>query len=630
MSIRNWLLSLVFALVGLLPFVAVAQQSANVLPPIKIAMIGDSTMSSYANPPPDKPTLTGWGQVFGLYFHDSVQVLNHAASGRSSKSFLREGRWEPVLALKPSYVFIQFGHNDQPGKGDRTTDPDTDYQDNLKKYIDDARAIGCTPILVTPVARRTFQTGHAHTTLTPYADATKKVGQDKQVAVIDLHALSFELFDKLGDEASSTLTASASDRTHFSRHGAKEIARLVANSVSSNVPALAAYLLQAEAGTSLRSNMVGAYGPWLAADVLGDGPARLSFRLDKWKSVKEWQPAARARVLECMSPVNLGAQPEVRVDSTHEFDGLKIERLSWQLPGGPRSEAVLLKPANATGKLPGILALHDHGGNKFLGWRKITRIDDQPWQIVVDHQQRYYGGVAWANEIAKRGYAVLIHDTFLFASRRVRVSDVADRVKQNGVDPEPTDEEGIKRYNAFAASHENIMEKSLLSAGTTWPGVYVVEDQRALDVLCARPDVDAKRVGCCGLSGGGMRTVFLGGLDDRIRCAIAVGFMTTWREFLLDKCFTHTWMTYVPLLPRDLDFPEILAMRAPAATMVLNCNEDALYTVPEMRRADAIMRATFDKAGAADLYRCNFYSGGHKFDLEMQKDAFDWFDKHLK
>jgi hypothetical protein len=86
----------------------------------------------------------------------------------------------------------------------------------------------------------------------------------------------------------------------------------------------------------------------------------------------------------------------------------------------------------------------------------------------------------------------------------------------------------------------------------------------------------------------------------------------------------------VPLLPRDLDFPEILALRAPAATMVLNCNEDPLYTVPEMRRADEMIKATFKKAGAPGMYRCNFYEGGHKFDGEMQKDAFDWFDRHLK
>jgi dienelactone hydrolase len=386
----------------------------------------------------------------------------------------------------------------------------------------------------------------------------------------------------------------------------------------------------AQQPASPRLNMVGAYGPWLSDKVLGDGPARLSFRAGKWQSLDEWRRAARARVWDCMAPVDLGGKPEVRVDSVSEFDGLRVERLSWQLPAGPRTEAVFLKPAGAQGRLPGVLALHDHGGNKYLGWRKIARVDDKPWPIVAVHQERYYGNVAWANEIAKRGYAVLVHDTFPFASRRVRVAEVSERVRQNGVDPDPTDDEGMQRYNSFAAAHEHIMEKSLISAGTTWPGVYVVEDQRALDVLCARQDVDAQRVGCAGLSGGGMRTVFLGGLDDRIRCAVAVGFMTTWREFLLDKCFTHTWMTYVPLLPRDLDFPEILALRAPAATMVLNCTEDALYTVPEMRRADAMIRETFEKGGAADAYRCSFYSGGHKFDLEMQKDAFDWFDRHLK
>ena len=377
-------------------------------------------------------------------------------------------------------------------------------------------------------------------------------------------------------------------------------------------------------------NMVGSYGPWLAKQVLGDGPARLSFRTGKWKSLDEWRQTARQRVWECLAPVDQGGQPEVRVEETREFDGLQIQRLSWQLPGGPRTEAVFLKPAGAKGPLPGILALHDHGGNKFLGWRKIARIDDQPGAVVSEHQQNYYGGVAWANEIARRGYAVLVHDTFPFASRRVQVSEVSPSVRQSGIDPQPDDVMGIKRYNAFASAHEHIMAKSLFSAGTTWPGVYVVEDQRALDVLCAQPEVDPERVGCAGLSGGGMRTVFLGGLDDRIRCAVAVGFMTTWREFLLDKCFTHTWMTYVPLLPRDLDFPEILALRAPAATMVQNCNEDGLYTLPEMQRADAIIRETFEKGGAGNMYRCHFYPGGHKFDLEMQKDAFEWFDRHLK
>ena len=380
----------------------------------------------------------------------------------------------------------------------------------------------------------------------------------------------------------------------------------------------------------LRHNMVGAYGPWLADEVLGSEPGALSLRTGEWGSVDEWRAAARQRVLERLAPVDLGGTPEVTVHSRHSHDGLDFERLSWQLPAGPRTEAVFIKPAGAEGPLPGILGLHDHAANKFLGWRKIVRTGTDDWEIQRTHQAEYYDGLAWANEIARRGYAVLVHDTFPFASRRVKVKDVPEQIREGGVDPEPDDLEGIQKYNHFAGEHEHIMAKSLFSAGTTWPGVYLVEDQRALDVLAARPEVDPDRLGCAGLSGGGMRTVFLGGLDERVDVAVAVGFMTTWRDFLLDKVFTHTWMTYVPLLPRELDFPEILALRAPAATMVLSCREDPLYTLPEMERADAILRETFERAGAADRYQGRFYNGGHKFDREMQADAFAWFDRFLK
>jgi lysophospholipase L1-like esterase len=210
----------------------------NAPKPVRIALIGDSTMASYAKPPADRPDLTGWGQVFGESFDSGITVLNHAASGRSSKSFLSEGRWEPVLAEKPDYVFIQFGHNDQPGKGDRATDPQGDFQDNLRRYVREARAAGTKPVLVTPVARRTFADGKAATTLTPYAEATLKVGKELGVPVVDLHAASFQLFDSLGDAASADLTASASDRTHFSRKGGLVIAGLVAAALPKAVPEL--------------------------------------------------------------------------------------------------------------------------------------------------------------------------------------------------------------------------------------------------------------------------------------------------------------------------------------------------------------------------------------------------------
>ena len=235
-------LTLLFALAAVVvPLNAMLGQEVKHTP-IRIALIGDSTVANYANPPADRPELTGWGQVLDELFEDHVEVANHAASGRSSKSFLREGRWQKLLDGRPDYVFIQFGHNDQPGKGDRTTDPDGEYQDYLRQYLRDARQVGVRPILVTPVARRTFQDGKPATTLRPYADAMKKVGRETDTPVIDLHTASLKLFGALGDEGSAHFSASATDRTHFSRRGALAVARLVVNELPVAAPGLATHL----------------------------------------------------------------------------------------------------------------------------------------------------------------------------------------------------------------------------------------------------------------------------------------------------------------------------------------------------------------------------------------------------
>jgi hypothetical protein len=106
--------------------------------------------------------------------------------------------------------------------------------------------------------------------------------------------------------------------------------------------------------------------------------------------------------------------------------------------------------------------------------------------------------------------------------------------------------------------------------------------------------------------------------------------MTTWRDYLLNKCYTHTWMIYIPALPLDLDYPEILGLTVPNPVLVLNNREDQLFTLPEMQRADTILKDVYDKAKAADRYRASFYPGPHKFDLKMQAEAFAWLDRWLK
>jgi dienelactone hydrolase len=379
----------------------------------------------------------------------------------------------------------------------------------------------------------------------------------------------------------------------------------------------------------MHPTMIGAYGPW-AASLVTDGPASFSFRRAEWTDVEAWRPVARQRLLDRLARPDTGGTPEVTVRRQFTYDGLHVEELSWQLPYGPPTEAIFLRPAGATGKLPGILALHDHAGNKYFGKLKIARTTDELHPLMLEHYEACYGGVAWANELAKRGYATLVPDAYAFASRRVRLADVPEKIREGLTDQDSEDPADIAAYNRWASGHETIMAKSLFCAGTTWPGVFLAEDQRALDVLCAREDVNAKRVGCGGLSGGGLRTVHLGGVDPRIQCAVCAGMMTTWRDYLLNKSHTHTWMVYVPLLPPELDYPEILGLRVPLPTMVLNNIDDPLFTLPEMERADSILREVYAKAGAKERYRCSFYPGPHKFDLEMQDAAFDWFDRWLK
>jgi dienelactone hydrolase len=375
--------------------------------------------------------------------------------------------------------------------------------------------------------------------------------------------------------------------------------------------------------------MIGLYGPW-AASLTANKLPTLSFRNPEWTDIESWRMMVRRRVMDRMAVPDISGLPELRVIREFVYDGLLVKELEWQLPYGRPTQAILLKPVNANEPLPGILAFHDHGGDKYFGKRKITRIEDNPHPLTTAHQKKYYSGLAWANELAKRGYIVLVPDAFSFASRRVMLQDVPKSLRQGLSDKDPENPANIAAYNKWAADHESVMAKSLFSAGTTWPAMFFAEDRKALDILCSMPEVDTKRVGCAGLSGGGLRTAFMAGLDPRIQSAVCVGFMTTWKDFLLYKSVDHTWMIYTPLLPLELDFPEILGMRIPLPTLILNDLADDLYTLAEMKEADRILAELYHKVDADNRYKCSYYPGPHKFDAPMQAEAFTWFDRWLK
>ncbi len=374
-------------------------------------------------------------------------------------------------------------------------------------------------------------------------------------------------------------------------------------------------------------SMIGAYGDWAAS--LAPDPGTRSLRSQPDQDVDAWRAETREYVSDRLARPETGGTPVPRTERTYESDGLHVEELTWELPYGPPTDAVFLRPANATGPLPGVLGLHDHGGQKYFGHRKIADTDADIHPTIAEHREQCYGGRAWANELAKQGYAVLVHDAFAFASRRVRLADVPTDLRDGTPEPRDDDPASIDAYDAWAAAHESTMAKSLFAAGTTWPGVFLAEDQRALDVLCDREEVDDSHIGCAGLSGGGLRTVFLGGMDPRIDSAVCAGMMTTWRDYARNKSATHTWMCYLPGCPSVLDYSEVLGLRVPAPTLVLNNHSDPLFTHRGMERADEILSAVYDAAGTSEAYECRWYDGEHKFDREMQVTAFDWFEDTL-
>ena len=207
---------------------------------VRMVIVGDSTVCIY----PEDNVRRGWGMFIQGYFDtNKLQVINLAASGRSTKSFIKEGRWTKALNEKPDYVLIQFGHNDShsPEKPE-ATDAKTAYRDYLRQYIDESRAIGAKPVLVTPMCRRTFDAaGHIKNDLAPYVEAMKAVAAEKKVPLVDLNSASVELCNKLGPKESESLANEAKDATHFNAKGAKEMARLVMEQLPNAEPSLKQY-----------------------------------------------------------------------------------------------------------------------------------------------------------------------------------------------------------------------------------------------------------------------------------------------------------------------------------------------------------------------------------------------------
>jgi dienelactone hydrolase len=353
-----------------------------------------------------------------------------------------------------------------------------------------------------------------------------------------------------------------------------------------------------------------------------------SYLADKWDNVPAWRKEAKGRVFEVLAynPPSCNLNP--RLLKQFEYEGLSVELLAYDQPFGPPTEGFFLKPLGAEGKLPTVIALHDHGGFKYYGKEKLVAFPDEP-EILREFKTRYYGGVSWATELAKRGYAVFAPDIFLWGSRKLLAEEAPSDFTGMMAGKEPGTREYIEAYHQFSREYETMVTKSLFLAGTTWPGIVVYENMRSVDYVLTRPDVDPARLGCGGLSGGGQQAVLLSGLDDRIRCGVCAAFMSTFARTVKHNIPNHSWMLYLPHLANLMDFPDLATLSGGKPFLVQFNREDQVWVMEGQTESNKKLQDIYKKMACPENYSGRFYPGSHKFDLQMQGEAFDWYDAWL-
>lgn len=355
-----------------------------------------------------------------------------------------------------------------------------------------------------------------------------------------------------------------------------------------------------------------------------------------WSLEDGTSPAAVRSVLGFHSG---GEAPgEVTTVDSWERDGVRGEEVSWSLGYGPPTHAYVLRPSASSGPLPGVVALHAHEGFKYHGKEKIADTAQETSAVQTGLRDIYYEGRAFANDLARSGFVVLVHDVFAWGSRRFPYAEMPPQIRDLGLatrdltEPDPTPSgtpTDIATYNATARHHEHLIEKYCALLGTTLAGVISYEDRVAAAYLASRPDVAGDGVGCVGLSGGGCRAALLHATSERMRAAVCVGMMSTYHGLLDHNVVGHTWMLLPPSWARLADWPDLAAARAPSPLLVQYNRDDPLFTSGGMRDADEAIAEHFRRAGEPDAYSGRFYDGPHKFDQVMQEEAFAWLHLQL-
>lgn len=357
----------------------------------------------------------------------------------------------------------------------------------------------------------------------------------------------------------------------------------------------------------------------------------LDLNAETWKkahpggSYQEWSRQAREWLRRGLHydlpPVDLKARTLERV----ETDAFIREKIEFNTTPWFRVPGYFYIPKNVPLPAPALLVLHEWGGPMLFGADRVCGEPVHP--AIVKHRAETTSGRPLADWFASHGYAVLVIDAYHFGQRAPRgVGGLPE-----SYNPADLDETTLANYNALAEQSLYLGVRQLNWAGTTWAGVNYGDDSRSVDYLLSRKEVDGNRLGCTGLSGGGWRTDMIAALEPRIKATVSVGWMTTG-----DSQQAYNLRGAVGpfcLLPGvwdHLDIPDLIAMGAPKACMVVSGTEDVLFPPLGKREAARQITEAFQWAGYPDHFKSFMPPKEHCYDQDVQEEALAWFNKHLK
>ena len=339
------------------------------------------------------------------------------------------------------------------------------------------------------------------------------------------------------------------------------------------------------------------------------------------------RPPQSADVLERLGNLpSFPAEVHITRSATIQLpDGLDLFRIRYNVGYGSDTEAVVLRPSGAKGPLPSVLVLHSHDDVKKFGKEKVVEGAGELDSEVEWVRSVHYGSRAPANELAKRGFVVFVHDCFLWGSRAV------DHIP-------PRLEEVLRRSDDVEALHvmleSMVVAKYLSLYGATLAGLLNFDDRVALKVLRSlTEDVDASRgTAVVGLSGGGCRALLMHATcPSELSCVVSVGAMATYRSMLASHVAPHSWMFFPHDLAQLTDWPGLACINRSTPLLVQYCAEDQLFTRGGMEDAHDLIKSfhrsqqeKLEDANCPSPYRGVFFPVKHSFTVAMQDDAFEW------